>query len=235
MTDRHTLQRGELHLSVRVEGLADKPWLLALHSVATSRAMRDACRPALTRTHRVLVCDARGHGPSEALPGLYAFDDLVGDLMAVLDHSGIAHCGVLGLSMGGMTALGLALDHPERVDRLVCANARAAVPPALAAAWAVRAAALASGGMAAIAEKTLARWFSAAALAEQPGIVDVARQMILTTKPKGYRGCAAALERLDYQSQLAGIGAPVLFLAGAADVAAPPAAMAEMAAGTPLG
>lgn len=74
--------------------------------------------PDLIRTHRVLVCDARGHGQSEALPGPYTFDDLVDDVVAFLDHFDMARCDVLGLSMGGMTALGLALDHPRTRSRV---------------------------------------------------------------------------------------------------------------------
>lgn len=230
MTYTRMILRGSLRLAAQVEGQAGKPWLLALHSFATSSAMWADCLPALTQTHRVLCCDARGHGHSGTAPGPYRFDDLVGDAVAILDDLGIARCDVLGLSMGGMTALGLALDHPDRVHPLVCASARAAFPPAVAAAWAIRAAAVADGGMAAIAKETLTRWFSPAA---RPALVDAARQMILATDPEGYRGCAAALEQLNYLPRLGGMRVPVLYLAGAEDATAPPAVMAEMAAATP--
>jgi 3-oxoadipate enol-lactonase len=233
MTLMRKIQRGDLRLAVEIEGPEGKPWLLAMHSVATSGAIWGGCLPALTQTHRLILCDARGHGRSSAPPGPYGFADLVGDAIAVLDDLEIDRCDVLGLSMGGMTALGMGLDHPDRVGRLICANARADFPPAVAASWATRAAAVAAGGMGAIADETLTRWFAPATHAQRPALVDAARRLILSTDPEGYRGCAAALEQLNYRSRLGDMRVPVLYIAGAEDMAAPAAAMAEMAAATP--
>jgi pimeloyl-ACP methyl ester carboxylesterase len=69
---------------------------------------------------RVIAYDARGHGASgRAAPDGYTYDALVADALAVLDGAGVERAALVGQSMGGATAVGLALAHPERVSALV--------------------------------------------------------------------------------------------------------------------
>ena len=67
---------------------------------------------------RVVRFDTRGHGRSPVPTGPYSVDDLVDDVVALLDRLGAARASVVGLSLGGMTALRLAAREPHRVDRL---------------------------------------------------------------------------------------------------------------------
>ena len=224
---------GGVTLAARADGAIGKPWVVLAHALGCDMSLWDGLVPALTATHRVLRYDARGHGASDASPGPYSFDGLAGDMVAVMDHAGVEQADIIGLSMGGMTALGIALGHPGRVRRIVCANARAAFPPAGVTMWSDRAAAVAQGGMAAVVDDTLARWFVDATRTNRPEAIDHARRMILATSTEGYRGCAAALGSLDYLDRLGGIGCPALYIAGEFDGAAPPEAMATMAAATP--
>ncbi|TDY16874.1 3-oxoadipate enol-lactonase [Paraburkholderia sp. BL6665CI2N2] len=75
--------------------------------------------------YRAIVPDLYGHGLSDAATAVTTVDELAGDLIALLDHLGIERATVCGLSLGGMVALQLALDHPQRVDRLIVANSQA--------------------------------------------------------------------------------------------------------------
>ncbi len=77
--------------------------------------------PWLSRSHQCVLVDNRGIGQSEAPPGPYSMTQMVDDSLAVLDACGIDQAHVLGLSMGGMIALNLALNHPERVNKLILA------------------------------------------------------------------------------------------------------------------
>src|SRR5690606_39238170 len=70
---------------------------------------------------RVLVPDLRGYGGSTVVPGETRMDVFAADLMALLDHCGIARAVVAGLSMGGQIAMECARLHPERVSGLVLA------------------------------------------------------------------------------------------------------------------
>jgi pimeloyl-ACP methyl ester carboxylesterase len=77
------------------------------------------------RGRRVIAPDLRGHGdsdkPHEA--SAYARAALTGDLVTLLDHLGVDRLDVMGYSMGAYLALGLALSHPHRVDRLILGGA----------------------------------------------------------------------------------------------------------------
>lgn len=218
-------------LSVRVDGNdAGKPWLLLSNSLAADLTMWDDQIALFTRTHRVVRYDTRGHGGSSATEGDYSFPILVADMVAVLDHVGAERADVIGLSLGGMTALGLGLAHPERVRRMVVCDARADAPPPFVQSWDDRIAAIRAGGMEAVVSGTLERWFTPAC---GQGVKDRAAGMIRATSTTGYIGCAGALKTLDYLRHLGGMSVPVLYLGGELDMGAPVAAMAAMAAATP--
>lgn len=221
-------------IATRVDGEAGRPWIVLSNSLGCTHESWSRQMPMLTRRYRTLRYDTRGHGRSSAPPGPYSLDVLVADLVALMDHFGIDKADVLGLSMGGMTALGLAIDHPDRVARLVCCAARSDAIPPFVESWNQRMAAVReAGGMTGVLAFTLERWFTADFRAAHPEVVQEAADMILATDPEGYIACAQALQKLDYKRRLGEIRAPALFLAGADDMAAPAAALREMASLTP--
>lgn len=229
----HMVARDGFRLAAQVSGRADGKWIVLSNSLAASAAMWEPQLPVLEKRYRVLRYDTRGHGRSDAPAAPYTFPDLVGDVVALMDHFGIARADYMGLSLGGMTGLGLALAHPERVDRLVCCDARADNPPPFVAMWDARIAAIGKGGMEAILDATLERWFSADFATRDPAGVSAAAEMVLATDPEGYRGCAAALKTLDYLKDLGTMTVPVLYVVGSEDMGAPPATMRAMAEATP--
>jgi pimeloyl-ACP methyl ester carboxylesterase len=78
-----------------------------------------------SRMHRCITYSARGYPPSDVPtdPGAYSMNRAVADAIAVLDRLGVAQAHVVGLSMGGFTALHLVLQHPSRVVSAVVAGA----------------------------------------------------------------------------------------------------------------
>lgn len=226
---------GDTRIACELQGESGRPWLALSHSLGADFSMWDAQMPALARTHRVLRYDTRGHGRSHQGSAPVTMARLVADFVAVLDHFEIARADVVGLSLGGMTALGLGLDHPQRINRLVCAAARADTTPAAAATWDQRIAAVAAGGVAAVTEATLERWFTPASHTQRPQIVARARAALLATPATGYIACAEAIKQLAYGPRLSSLAAPTLFIAGACDVGAPPQEMREMARSSPRG
>jgi 3-oxoadipate enol-lactonase len=235
MMETLQVKSGDARLSVRVDGAEGLRWLVLSNSLATDLSLWDDQIPALTKIRRVARYDTRGHGASSAPDGPYSFDILVADMVAVMDALGIGEADIVGLSLGGMTAMGIALDHPGRVRKYVCSNARAIFPPAGLAMWDQRAALARDSGMAVIAEDTLPRWFTPATLESRPEVVDRARRQIVGTSQSGYIACTAALKGLDYLRRLGTVTRPALYIAGEADGAAPADAMREMAAATPGG
>src|SRR5690606_8253985 len=75
---------------------------------------------------KVIAFDARGHGgsPRPADPDAYADEVRVMDALAVLDHAGVERAHVVGYSMGGWTAMRLALAAPDRVASVLVGGAQ---------------------------------------------------------------------------------------------------------------
>ena len=116
--------------SVTVEGATihgetrgENPALVLLHGLGGSRATWDRVVAALPPHLPLLRYDLRGFGISSMDADIeFSHAD---DLLAVLDSQGISKATVVGLSLGGATAINFTIDHPERVERLI------AVSPAL--------------------------------------------------------------------------------------------------------
>lgn len=111
--------------SIRYEVSGEGPAVLLGHSLLCGRWMWDGVAPRLAERHRVINLEFRGHGGSTA-PAPFTLDDLVDDQLAVLDAEGVERAALVGLSMGGMTAMRLALRAPERVGALVLIDSNAA-------------------------------------------------------------------------------------------------------------
>ncbi|MDQ4061740.1 MAG: 3-oxoadipate enol-lactonase [Pseudomonadota bacterium] len=208
---------------------ADAPWIVLSNSLAADHTMWDPQIPALTARYHVLRYDTRGHGASDAPEGPYDFDMLIADVIAVMDHHGVERATFMGLSLGGMTGLGLALAHPERLSRLVCCDARADAPEPFVKSWDERIAVIEREGMRGILQGTIERWLVPAFRAANPDVTARVEAMILNTPLTGYKGCAGALKRLDYFKDLHRISVPTLFVVGAEDAGAPPEVMKRMA------
>ncbi len=205
----------------RVDG-AGGPWVLLSHGLATDLGMWDEIADALKGRYRVLRYDARGHGGSAATEGDYTLDQLVADAVAILDGLEIAQAHFAGLSMGGMIALGLMLDHARRIKSAVIADSRHTTTPDFTKAWLDRAEAVRQGGIEAVVRSTVDRWSSAGLAQRNPAVIARMEKMIRNTSAAGYRGCAAALARLDYGHRLGEIRTPALVLCGTEDHGAPP-------------
>ena len=202
------------------DGPAGGPAVLLLGSLGSTTAMWDGQVPALARSFRVLRPDLRGHGGSPVPEGPYEIADLGADVVALLDRLGIASAHVAGLSLGGMTAMWLAVHAPDRVDALtlLCTSARLGPPDA----WATRAAQVRADGTGAVAGSVVGRWVTPEFAAANPETVARLRAMVAGTPDEGYAACCGAIERMDLTAELGAISAPVLTIAGAEDPATPP-------------
>jgi 3-oxoadipate enol-lactonase len=190
-------------------------------SLGAPSSMWERQLPALAGREVVLV-DHPGHGGA---PLTDVHD--VGDLAArVLDTAGDEPFAFVGLSLGGAVGLRLALDAPDRVDKLVlaCTSARFGDP----AQWVDRAATVRAQGLGAIVDAVLTRWFTPAFDG-----VDAYREHFLNTDPEGYARCCEALSRFDLRDELGAISAPTLAIAASEDPTTPPDVVGAVAHGIP--
>ena len=215
-------------INYEVSGNENGPWLTFSNSLATNLRMWDEQEAALAGDFRILRYDKRGHGKSAPVEGPYSFDDLIDDIVGLWDRLGIRQSYVVGLSIGGMTAQGLTLRHADRVAATVMANTTAFCSDDFRAAFDQRVAAVADGGMEAVVESTIERWFSESYRASGAERLADVRTMIRTTSVAGYTGCARAIQGLTYLDRLSSLDHPVLLIAGTQDAATPPAGMRLM-------
>jgi 3-oxoadipate enol-lactonase len=227
------IQTPGLRFNIVDEGPRDAPVLVLSHSLAANLTMWTPQAQALSRDYRVIRYDTRGHGASDAPTGNYSFAQLTGDVIALLDALGLARVHFAGLSLGGMTAMGLALDYPARIASICAANCTAQAPEGAAAMWDERITNAHSQGMAALVEPTITRWFTADMLATRAAELEPVRRMIANTSLAGYAGCGAALKTLAYRERLNQLRLPALFIAGTQDASVPLAAMLDMHARVP--
>lgn len=205
-------------IAVCVQGPAAAPAVLMAHSILSSGMMWEAQAALLAATGwRVIRADTRGHGDSAATAAPYAMRDLVADSVAVLDALEIERAHYVGLSLGGMSGLGLGIHHPGRLLSLCICDARADMPPALAAPWDERIAVAQSQGCAALAEPTLERWFGQPFLEAHPAVARKFRATAGATSAEGFVGCARAIQGLDYLGSVGRISVPTTLIVGAND------------------
>lgn len=135
---------------------------------------------------------------------------------------------LIGVSMGGMVGQHVAARHPGRVRSLLVACTGAAAEARM---MNERAAAVEEGGMESVLDSTLARWFTAEALAqrpEHPGVA-YARRTLSALDPECFADGWRAIAGHDARAALPELAMPVTAVAGSLDAASPPARSEEIA------
>jgi pimeloyl-ACP methyl ester carboxylesterase len=104
-------------------GQAPAPVLVLLHGAGDQAGTWFAVAGKLAQTHRVLAPDLAGHGESGPKEGPLPLSMMTAQLDALLDHEHVKRATLVGNSMGGWVAMLYAIDHPDRVERLVLEDA----------------------------------------------------------------------------------------------------------------
>lgn len=210
-----------ISLHYEIVGPADGPPLIFSNSLGTNCSLWDHQVAAATGLgFCVIRYDQRGHGQSDAPEGKYTLERLSQDAIELFDALNITKAAFCGISLGGMTGMWLATHHPGRLSRMALCNTAAIMPPPDM--WDARIKAVTDGGMEAIAESVVERWFTNRFRRIDPAEVERIRGMILATKPAGYAGCCAAIRNMDQRDALATIKTPTLVVVGDHDPATPP-------------
>ncbi len=233
----HTFSEPQLKVCVQGKAFVQNTPVVLSHALGLNLSMWDDLAAELATEREVLRYDHRGHGGSAVPTGPYSMDDLVDDAARLIREWGRGPVVWVGLSMGGMVGQGVAIRHPELISKLVLANTAAKYPEASLAAWAQRIAAVEAGGLEAIADTVMERYFHAEFRAAQADALAQARATLLRTKAAGYVAACHAVAGVNWLDRLAQIKCPSLVLVGALDVSAPVAwseAMAAQIAGSKL-
>lgn len=219
----------DTQLFYRIDGAENTtaPWLVLSNSLGSDVSMWTPQLAEFSKHFRVLRYDTRGHGHSAAPQGPYTIEQLTGDVIGLLDHLDIARAHFCGVSMGGLTGVGLGARFASRIDRLVLCNTAAKIgSPQV---WEPRAAKARNEGMLALADAVLPRWFTAEFMARNPLVIAQARDVFVHTDKDGYASNCEALNAADLRGEAPSIQAPTLVISGTHDLAATPAQGRELA------
>jgi 3-oxoadipate enol-lactonase len=220
------LSRGARPLGYEDRG-AGAPVVL-LHPFPFSRSLWAGLADVLSTRHRILAVDARGFGESPLAPGeRFSIADLADDLAGLLDELDIRRAALVGMSLGGYTALAFASRHFSRLAALVLADTRAtADSPEIRAAREAALALIAGGGTEAYLAGSLPRLLSPSA---PPALLAHVRGRAEARAPSLTAGIEALRDRVDRTLELDAIRCPTLVLCGAEDQVTPAAEMRAMA------
>lgn len=121
--------------------------------------------------------------------------------------------------MGGMVALWLAASHPERLGRAVYANTAAKIGTDEM--WDARIEAVRAGGMGAIRDMVLGRFFTDS-FRRDPEVIRPTSETFASASPEAYVDLCSAVRNADLRDLVGSIRVPSLVVAGAHDAATPP-------------
>jgi len=206
-----------IHYRIDATAGDSAPWLVLSNSLGADVSMWTPNIEAFAKHYRVVRYDTRGHGHSDVPPGPYTIDQLIGDVIGLMDHLKIERANYCGLSMGGLTGIGLAARHPERFSRVVLSNTAALIGSD--AVWTPRAAkAREPGGMPALTDAVIARWFTAPFIEREQLELANIRDVFRHTSGDGYASNCEAIRDADLRDEAKTIRLPVLVIAGTHDL-----------------
>jgi len=204
-------------LFYRLEGRSDLPALVLSHSLGCDHGMWAPQIPDLLQHFQVLRYDTRGHGASAVPADDCTLDQLGKDALGLADKHDLANFAFCGLSMGGAVGQWLAIHAPQRLTALVLANTspKFGTPDT----WNARRKAVQEGGMQAIVDAVMQRFFSPDK--QESAWAQSTRAVLLGTDPQGYAACCAALRDADTRASLSTISVRTVVIGSDKDPSTP--------------
>ncbi|HUS52466.1 MAG TPA: alpha/beta hydrolase [Thermohalobaculum sp.] len=208
------------------------PPVMLIHGVGLNADAWEPQIATLSLRRRVIAIDMPGHGQSDMLPDGADLSDFVATVAVLIAGLGISPLPVIGHSMGALIALGLALDHQEKVAALVALNAVYCRDPVARSAVEARAKQLTGRTVDALG--AVARWYP-----DDPNGLLARRTVdwLRTVDPNGYAAAYRVFATADhaYEGRLGELKCPALFMTGVSDPNSTPVMSARMAREAPYG
>ncbi|MDV7142731.1 3-oxoadipate enol-lactonase [Tropicimonas sp. TH_r6] len=216
---------GDVALHWREDGTPSGPPVVFANSLGTDLRIWDAVVARLPQKYRVIRYDMRGHGLSDCPPAPYSMGALVRDAERLLDLLAVKDCVFIGLSVGGMVAQGLAAKRLDLVRAMVLSNTAAKIGTRET--WADRIAGIEAGGIEAMADGIMEKWFTRAF--RETAELKLWRNMVTRSPQEGYVGTCHAIAGTDFYSSTAALTLPTLAFACSEDGSTPPDLVRETA------
>lgn len=201
-----------------------------IHGFPFDRTTWDPQVREISRNHRAIAYDVRGHGESLVGDGQYSIELFVDDLVMLLDHLKVGRAVLCGLSMGGYIALRAAERQPERLSGLVLCDTKSGPDTDEAKIKrAVTIAAVKKDGVEKFAGEFIKAVLTENTLKTKSALAGALLNSIRANSPLGISGALLAMAaRTDTTAALAKITVPALILVGEQDKITPPSAAEAM-------
>lgn len=224
------LNGATLHYQV-INGPPGGPVLVFINSLGTDfRIWRDVI-VRLVGQATIVTYDKRGHGLSDVGDAPFDIDLFARDLAALIDHLGYDRVVPVGLSIGGLIAQRLYALRPDLVAGIMLCDTAARIGDSQM--WAQRIAAIEAGGIEAVADAILTRWFTPQFRDPSNAAFTGYRNMLIRQPRPGYLGACMALRDADLRADTAAIAVPTLCVVGDQDGSTPPETVLALARSIP--
>lgn len=187
----------------------------------------------LSQSMRVTAVDPRGHGRSGCPPGPYRIADFAADTAGFIRALPLRQPVVAASSMGCLTAVQLAAEHPDLVRGLVLVGGFPALAPEARERFRQRAEMAEREGMERVADLVVQAAMGPHTHQTQPGLVGLFRETLTRNDPQAYAASCRAVAEADVTLLLAGVQCPTLILLGEQELVAPLSAARKLKAGIP--
>jgi aminoacrylate hydrolase len=211
--------------------LGDGPPLLLVTGLGGTADFWSEIAPRLAERFTVILHDHRGTGRSDRPEQAYSVEGMTADAIAVLNHVGIEKAHLVGHSTGGAMGLVMALDHPDRLGRLVVSQSWPGHDRYFEVLFQTRLDVLARCGIPTYARLSTMLGYPPAWISAHPAEFDaaVARLSGAISSPEIVAGRIRALLAFDRRAELSRIAAPTLVMGVRDDAVTPFHCSEEMA------
>jgi len=211
-------------LNAQLTGPKGAPALIFAHALGTDHTIWSRVLKHLP-DYQCLIFDQRGHGASDCPEPPYTMGALIRDAERLADHFQLTNAVMIGVSLGGLVAQGLAVKRLDQIRGLVLSNTAARIgTPEM---WQQRIDKIRRLGLDAYADEAMGRILGPNCKSH-PDLAYL-RGLLTNTNPDGWIGCAAAIAGTDFYTTTAGLRLPTLVIAGANDGTTPPDLVRETA------
>ena len=193
--------------------------IVFLNSLGTDFRVWDKLLDVLGDRFRTVRMDKRGHGLSTNYKDDISIESLAKDVSVLVGSLNLKNICVVGLSIGGLIALELIRQRPNLCNKLILSDTAPKIGSENM--WAERIKRVQEGGIEAISDDILARWFSNEFLKNKTDELQMWRSMLTRTTKSGYIGCCDAISRCDLTEQAKLIDIPTLVIVGDEDGSTP--------------
>lgn len=227
------IRANDIDLYYEWHGAEDAPALVCINGLTASTESWMFQTPVLAEHFHVLLYDCRGQGQSEKPAGPYRTTQHAADLAALLHALDLEAVHIIGLSNGGAVAMHLAVDHPQRVRRLVLSSTHPRADTLMRSKLQSWLTALDAGGPLMRFDVATPWIWGRRFLDENEDVLATLRNQAAQAPPNAVRGLLTGAMGHDISARLAEVRVPTLVMVGEEDVLTPPWYARELAAGIP--